>query len=228
MIFANRSPFSDRAFGLLSSLAIHAALGVALIAWPTFGQHSERTTSKPGETLLVVELIPLSGEGVDTHNSKGNPESMMHESAGGSPSATGDVLPVPAGRDLSPTETRGGGAATTGEPDETEQQAASGTAQAQSGADVQQFRALLLRHIERFRRYPDDARQAGLEGTVQVHFEMNRQGQVIDLWIEMSSGSRSLDNEALAAILRARPLPALPANWPSPMEVTLPIGYTLK
>ncbi|MGL3823106.1 energy transducer TonB family protein [Sphingopyxis sp. R3-92] len=228
MTFANLSPFSDRAFGLLSSLAIHAAVGVALIAWPATGQRGEHAPRKSGEALMVVELIPLSGEGTDTRNSKGNAEPMLHEPAGSSPSISGDVSRMPTGHAPSPTVTRGGSAATTGEQDDTAEQAASGGAQALSGADMQQFRTLLLRHIERFRRYPDDARQAGFEGTVKVHFEMDRQGQVIDLWIEMSSGSRSLDNEALAAVLRARPLPLLPATWPSPMGVTLPISYALK
>lgn len=101
-------------------------------------------------------------------------------------------------------------------------------APALAGAEVQAFRARLLHHIEQFRRYPPDARKAGQAGVARVHFVMDRSGDVLEAWIELSSGSTSLDEEAVAAVMRAKPLPAPPANWPSSFAVSLPIGFSLQ
>ena len=101
-------------------------------------------------------------------------------------------------------------------------------APALAGAEVQAFRARLLHHIERFRRYPSQARKAGEEGVVRVHFVMNRSGEVLEAWIELSSGSALLDEEAVAAVRRAQPLPTPPTDWPSSFAVSLPIGYALQ
>ncbi|MCG2841372.1 TonB family protein [Sandaracinobacter sp. RS1-74] len=228
MTFADRSSYPDRGLGLLCSLAIHAALGLALFVWPAAGPNGKRAGTKGGEAVLIVELLPLPESGTDRLEDKSSTGPMAAEPPGRAPSAEGRP-PQAAGRDHPPAAQAPRGAR------DSREASASGAAepvggalQIRSGADAQPFRALLLRHIERFRRYPDEAREAGLEGTARIHFLMNHQGQILDIWIEMSSGSRLLDEEAIAAVLRARPLPPPPSNWPSPIGVTLPIGYELK
>lgn len=51
---------------------------------------------------------------------------------------------------------------------------------------------------------------------VSVSFRIVRDGRVIDLRVDGSSGVPSLDRSALRAIGDASPLPALPSNWRQP------------
>lgn len=227
MTFAARSVLPDRTFGLLCSLTVHVALGVALLAWSNSGPSGARARPGKDGDLLVVEMLPLP-PGEKRSEMIAQDKAAPQGDRGGGKLAS--ILHIPASLDR---RNGAAGNATGGTPGN----AASGTvetnqpadgAPAMSGADMQLFRTRLLRHIERFRRYPPEAQQAGIEGTTQIHFVMDQSGQVRDIWIEMSSGARVLDDEAVAAILRARPLPVPPAGWPTSFGVSLPIGYALK
>jgi protein TonB len=48
-----------------------------------------------------------------------------------------------------------------------------------------------------------------------LHFVMDANGHVLQADIQKSSGRAVLDNEVLAMIHRAEPLPALPADYPT-------------
>jgi len=77
------------------------------------------------------------------------------------------------------------------------------------------FESRVLAHINRFKQYPPSARKAHIEGVVMLHFVMDAGGHVTEADIQKSSGRPVLDNEALAMIQRAQPLPALPADFPT-------------
>ena len=66
----------------------------------------------------------------------------------------------------------------------------------------------LVAHLERFKRYPRDARPA--QGVVNIAFTIDRKGALLDARIAKSSGSARLDAEALSMVRRAQPLPAPP------------------
>jgi len=51
-------------------------------------------------------------------------------------------------------------------------------------------------------------------GKTAVVFYIDRNGRIIDLRVEASSGNRSLDNAALGAVFSANPLPPLPKGFP--------------
>ena len=51
-------------------------------------------------------------------------------------------------------------------------------------------------------------------GRTDVVFYIDRNGRVIDLRVEASSGNRSLDNAALGAVFSANPFPPLPKGFP--------------
>lgn len=82
----------------------------------------------------------------------------------------------------------------------------------------------LVVHLQKFKRYPQNAR--GAQGIVTVSFAIDRTGHVVESRILTSSGSEALDTEALANIKRADPLP-LPTNGigESQLSFTLPIRY---
>ncbi len=87
------------------------------------------------------------------------------------------------------------------------------------------FQRALLAHIESYRRYPDQTKGLRPQGTVQIVFAMDRQGKVLGIWIDRSSGSDALDREAIATVLRAQPLPAIPPDLPEPLNIVLPVVF---
>lgn len=89
------------------------------------------------------------------------------------------------------------------------------------------FQQALQRHIARYQRYPADARQRGLEGTVKVVFLLRRDGSIVDAWVNATSGQSALDREALATIRRAAPLPGIPSDLPDELSVLLPVAFEL-
>jgi periplasmic protein TonB len=86
------------------------------------------------------------------------------------------------------------------------------------------FFASLTAQVQRNLRYPAAARSRSQQGTPFVHFRMNRQGQVITAQIQRSSGSTSIDQEAVAAVQRAQPLPAPPEEV---TDAQLEVGFTI-
>ena len=64
--------------------------------------------------------------------------------------------------------------------------------------------------IHRFKQYPREARVAQQEGSVVIQLTLNSDGSVRDKSIKTSSGIDLLDEEAIAIIERAEPLPKFP------------------
>lgn len=77
-------------------------------------------------------------------------------------------------------------------------------------------------------RYPATAQQKGQEGSVRVTVTLDRQGNIINIVASETSRYSALTREALAAIERAAPFPALPAEISgNTLEFTAPIRFTL-
>ena len=87
----------------------------------------------------------------------------------------------------------------------------------------------LVKHLNQFKRYPDIARARGNQGDVTVQFTVDRTGHVIAARVLQSSGSSTLDEEALAVLKRADPLPAAPAPIAGmTFDLTLPIQFRIR
>jgi periplasmic protein TonB len=81
----------------------------------------------------------------------------------------------------------------------------------------------LSAHLERFKHFPPEACTSGDAG---VFFQIDRQGHVLKSRIVQSSGSSAFDQEALAMIKRADPLPAPPSGLPDKyLSIWAPIRY---
>jgi protein TonB len=87
------------------------------------------------------------------------------------------------------------------------------------------YRARLLAHIQPFRRYPDQAEVLDAKGVTQLIFMVDQDGKVMGVWVKSSSGFETLDNEAMATVLRAQPMPHVPHGLPSPLTVQLPVSF---
>jgi periplasmic protein TonB len=72
---------------------------------------------------------------------------------------------------------------------------------------VLRWQSKLGAHIDRFKRYPAAARRGG---TAAVAFTIDRQGHLLQSSIVQSAGSPTLDQEALATLARAVPMPRPP------------------
>lgn len=91
------------------------------------------------------------------------------------------------------------------------------------------YRAILSAWLERHKDYPRRARRLGQEGTVVLHFVMDRSGRVLEWDVRSSSGHRLLDSAVEEMIQRANPLPAMPESMTvSRLELTVPVNFALR
>ncbi|TBR29412.1 MAG: energy transducer TonB, partial [Reyranella sp.] len=96
-------------------------------------------------------------------------------------------------------------------------------------ATLPTWKGLLLRHLERHKRYPSEAQRSRHEGVTYVRFTMSRDGRILAARIERASGHAALDQEGLELLQRAQPLPPLPQDQPGEsLEIVVPIQFFLK
>jgi protein TonB len=94
---------------------------------------------------------------------------------------------------------------------------------------VPNWQSALLARLERYKRYPSLAQSRHQQGVAQLRFTMDRQGHVLSAQIAKSSGYESLDDETLALVHRAEPLPPPPAEVPGEtLSLTVPVQFFLK
>ena len=84
----------------------------------------------------------------------------------------------------------------------------------------------LQAHIEACKYYPRAARKQGIEGRVEVSFQLLKNGDVKD--IQSSGAHRLLKYAATRAIKEALPLPKPPASLEMPANIRFSMHYDLK
>jgi periplasmic protein TonB len=83
--------------------------------------------------------------------------------------------------------------------------------------------------LERFKRYPSEARNRHQQGAVQLGFVIDREGRVLGSRVVTSSGSSALDKEAVDMAMRASPFPAPPPELRGDkISLTVPIRFNIK
>jgi len=94
-----------------------------------------------------------------------------------------------------------------------------------NAAERRAYLAVLSKSIERVKVDPR-SRQAG---TVVVHFAVSADGNLLSRTVEKSSGSKVLDDAAMATLVRAAPFPPMPQNLaPGPIEVSVPFEFATR
>jgi periplasmic protein TonB len=89
--------------------------------------------------------------------------------------------------------------------------------------------SLLLKHLQEFKSYPLEARRRNEQGVVLLAFSIDRNGHVVSRQIIKSSGYRDLDDEVLALVERAQPMPAFPPSMTeAQLNLTVPIRFSLR
>jgi periplasmic protein TonB len=86
----------------------------------------------------------------------------------------------------------------------------------------------LRRWLERYKQYPEAAKQAKQEGELVVSFTILRDGTVRDARIEHSSGFPLLDQAALDMLRNASPVPPLPPTFRgNSAAIDLPVDFSI-
>jgi periplasmic protein TonB len=115
------------------------------------------------------------------------------------------------------------------EPPQEQKQATAPPAAAPSVAVVHRWETELVAHIEHFKRYPPKARARGDQGLARVAFTVDRDGWVRETHLVQSSGSPELDEEALAMLTRAQPLPRPPNRAPDDeLSFVIPVRFNIR
>ena len=211
----------ERLASLGITTMLHVVAGVALFMVLPPGGHGSRGLRTERSGALVVELIPLERETLPAPARVSAPQEA-HNDASSSPREVARVLSG-TGRPISAGAAEHADAA---KPILHSDAPGSATSDMAGSAAIQ-YRDVLLAHIARFRRYPGEARDARVEGVVEIRFVLDRNGQVREAWVASSSGRVSLDQEALAAIRRAVPMPRIPAELPDRIDITLPVDFDI-
>ena len=94
---------------------------------------------------------------------------------------------------------------------------------------IGEFQRSLQRHLIRHMRYPAKARAQKEEGIVYVRVAMNRNGYVVSAKIQEASDFPLLNEEAIAVVQRAQPLPVPPVVVPGdPVDLIIPVTFSLR
>jgi periplasmic protein TonB len=94
---------------------------------------------------------------------------------------------------------------------------------------VVRWQSQLAAHIEHFKRYPQTARAHGDAGTATVAFTIDREGHVLHSSIVQSSGSAALDQETLAMLVRAQPMPHPPDQLTDgELTFVMPVRFNIR
>jgi protein TonB len=94
------------------------------------------------------------------------------------------------------------------------------------GRQRNDYMSRVFRHLEPYRFNRETMRGNHPSGRVVSRVTIARDGRLIDVRIDTSSGSPALDAAELAAIRKASPFPPVPGEMPGdPVILVLPITY---
>ncbi|MGE0022789.1 MAG: energy transducer TonB [Hyphomicrobium sp.] len=101
--------------------------------------------------------------------------------------------------------------------------------QGKTGGDttaMSAYRGKLFKHLSSRKVNP----RSKISGTVVVRFTVGPEGELISREIATSSGSKLLDDAAVASVERAAPFPAMPdeARSDGPMVVSVPFKFSVR
>jgi protein TonB len=97
---------------------------------------------------------------------------------------------------------------------------------ASAAASAANYRGILVAHLRRFKGWPAGAEARGENGVANVSFTLTRNGNVTGARLARSTGYASLDQEALAWVRRAQPMPPFPPEMrEATMTFTAPLTW---
>lgn len=95
-----------------------------------------------------------------------------------------------------------------------------------SSVSPARWQSRLLAHLERRKRYPSGAKSRREQGTAYVRFSIDASGNVLSVRLARSSGFPELDQEVVAMVRRASPVPPPPPGVNR--EITVPVRFSVR
>lgn len=88
------------------------------------------------------------------------------------------------------------------------------------------WQSRLMAHLERRKKYPAGAKSRGERGVAYVRFSIDDNGNVLSASLAKSSGYLELDQEVLALVRRASPVPPPPVG--AKRTITAPVRFNVR
>ncbi len=95
------------------------------------------------------------------------------------------------------------------------------------GPDASTWPSRVASHLLRFRHYPPEAERRGFSGVTMMRFSVDASGHVVSASVVHSSGHDVLDEDAVAWLQRAQPLPAPPPDKMAPVQIIVPLSFVI-
>jgi periplasmic protein TonB len=229
------------------SVGIVMAAHVAAIAVPLLWAAQAAPPEAPPAGAMMIELAPPASAPVPTvqpapepprTEPKPTPRKLPPPTPKPPPVKRAEVaLPAPppvtpkAAAEVQPRQMDKATAAPASDapPDRTTSAPERGMTSQPTGNAVPSWQGTLRAHLERHKRYPAAAAFRRQQGSPIIRFAMDREGKVVRSMIECSSGHAALDEEALAMLTRAQPLPPPPAELSGAIiELVVPVQFFLR
>ncbi|EHO0415531.1 energy transducer TonB [Campylobacter jejuni] len=96
---------------------------------------------------------------------------------------------------------------------------------------VKSYQALLMAHLTKFKKYPQEAIMQKQEGVVRIRVSIDESGNVLSKELKKSCPYAALNDEALSLFKRASPLPKPPKEMlknGDKISFVIPIDYNIK
>ncbi len=96
---------------------------------------------------------------------------------------------------------------------------------------VKSYQALLMAHLTKFKKYPQEAIMQKQEGVVRIRVSIDESGNVLSKELKKSCPYAALNDEALSLFKRASPLPKPPKEMlknSDKISFVMPIDYNIK
>ncbi|HDX3604658.1 TPA: energy transducer TonB [Campylobacter coli] len=96
---------------------------------------------------------------------------------------------------------------------------------------IKSYQALLMAHLAKFKKYPQEAIMQKQEGVVRIRVSIDESGNVLSKELKKSCPYAVLNNEVLSLFKRASPLPKPPKEMLKDGEkisFVMPIDYNIK
>ncbi|EDO8256868.1 TPA: energy transducer TonB [Campylobacter jejuni] len=96
---------------------------------------------------------------------------------------------------------------------------------------VKSYQALLMAHLTKFKKYPQEVIMQKQEGVVRIRVSIDESGNVLSKELKKSCPYAALNNEVLSLFKRASPLPKPPKEMlknGDKISFVMPIDYNIK
>lgn len=222
--YAARGRLGTRALSLLLTLALHlAVLGALVVRWQVTA-----APIHPAEPL-TIEMLPLAAPPEPVREVPEGPR-KTEQQARRPKEKRPDPLPIVRLKQAAATpvteQPEKQAEATVPVPETTAPKALPAPPATRPSNNAERtWEALLLAHLEKYRRYPPAARSRRQQGVALVRFRMSRAGRVLSAALVRTSGSPLLDQAAVDTLTRAQPLPRIPDDRPDELDLTVPVEF---